>query len=292
MRGWVVLACCLVLPRVGLAAESNSTTAAPEAQERVEIANSILERSQFRSSIGAWQRMLVTQQVLLASGGGRDQRLAEAWGVAVQRGLDAGRIEAKLRDGLLATFSTAELRAMKRFHESPLGLSISAATGAALDAAHRDPGDVGRQMAEVKRMQEDIDLRPKRKAALERVSRASGGADAQVDILANIQLGLALGFSAAIPKGQPRASADEIAELVTRSRPIIQAMVAATLLAGYERLYKPLTTDEVNAYADFLESDLGRKMAQFNNDWGPRVMYDGMKEIGAEFAKAIHSIDL
>lgn len=294
MRRLLLIALCALTPSISSHAARADDSLANATPEAVEFAKSLVDSMNLRESLDAWRRMLVSEQSFPSCGEQeRDERIARAWEAATAKMTgDLGVVDA-VHKRALAAFSIQELRALHEFSQSSLGRRLLAAERQALAFEHSNPGDATGQLAEIAKARKALEADPNRKRALQRISKAQGGEETQIEFLVVIQTALAKGIAAATPSGQPPApSADDVHEIARITRAMLKPVVAQTLLASYQSMYKSVSTAELHEYSKFLETHLGRKLVAFQLQQTTSVMATAMEAVGSEFSKAMSAIDL
>ncbi len=255
-----------------------------------ELISALMQHIHAADAVASWRRIMEQPQQFPNVGSATMQaKLASSWSSAVTNAFDVDKAVAALRRDAGQSFSPADLAWHKRFHETELGRKIIAAEDASLKRTATRTRDLAAEMAEVAATQKALEADPPRARAMKRLLAAVGGEEAALDMLLAMQLGTAYGVIAATPKSRPRAEPLEILGMVEQSRPALRKLLAATMLPGFARMYEPLSTREIDAYASALETPAGKRVTSGVIKLMGRTVRNTAIGVGEEFARQMQA---
>lgn len=291
MRFRFAVTALLLIAPVAAHAKPAAPAQTEAAAAKTELAAAIVATMHFADTAATYRTSLTAQTFPTCGDGKKDAAISGAWAAAVNKVMVERAFAAGVREELANSLGLGELKEIAAFMASPLGRKLESAEVAALRRGVGEQASPEQQMARLAGITRHLAANPRRKQALQRLVRASGGEAARLEQLVNMQIGISLGIVATMKSG-PVMGHDEVLAEVDKMRPTYRALVAATTLPGIEYVYETIGTGEIDAYSAFLEQATGRKLVRIFNDFTSRRTRDIMIAVGAEFARNMQSVDL
>jgi hypothetical protein len=206
-------------------------------------------------------------------------QMADALAMIAGNAMDPARFLDDVEKGLTDALSPKEIAAFTEFYSSPLGRRLEQLETAASQSPMREEIE-----AQAAALIADLEKSPDRLALAEEIDDALLGSEMSVFATESMFSAMAAG----VLEGQGRSVPPSMRATI-RAR--IEGMHDALLQDArrhwrilFARTYRDVSTSDLRAYADFLESDSSRAVYSAFATTGEAILTARGREIGAEFA--------
>lgn len=202
------------------------------------------------------------------------------WQIAAQENFRHEEIFDEMIAAMDGSFSAQELDGIMGFLTSDLGALVTAME---VEAQNPDIAD-GVDMAAPQIVEELARSAPDRLDAYRDMLDAIGAVDSGVTTALNLNFAILSGMSAT-GRGTAQLSEGDILTLLAGQEPRIRKQVETGSLENAAFTYRDLSDADLEAYRDFLTSDLGRKLYATMNAAADAVMIKRARAFGARIVE-------
>lgn len=186
------------------------------------------------------------------------------------------KLKAAMLPEFRAKLKVQDLKTILKWLNSPLGVKCTrleeeASTPEAYTESHKYAASLKKSPPSAERLK-----------VIQKFDAAVQATKTTVDIVINVQVALALGINASLPKEQQRPLADISREL-EKQRPEIEAAMKTETLVSLLYTYKSLTEAEIQQYINFASSPAGVKFRVVADAALKKALIEG----GLRWGKAI-----
>ncbi|RED17887.1 DUF2059 domain-containing protein [Pontivivens insulae] len=213
-----------------------------------------------------------------------DPAMARAWARIGPNFFDPDEMFDAAAQRLAEAATVEELEQLKTFFATELGQKVTALEEAsqAPEMADVDTIAAGMRLLE---LQDD----PERLAALERLSAAFGSDEAAAAVSLNVQFAFVSALASRNPNALPEA---DLLALIMGGHDELVAEIRAEAVPRHAFVYQDLTIEEIEAYAELLETPAGQKMYAAVNSALEGEMVAEIRAFGTLLGAALMAEDI